>query len=63
MEDLFLRADGFAAEPWYNEFRIFLSIGICKPLPEHREAVKTALVQMGYSPTEKSHKDNIYLVG
>lgn len=63
MEDIFLRADSFKQEPWYNEFRIFTAIGVCMPPPEHLEAVKAALVQMGYSPTEKMNGGKIYVVG
>ena len=64
MYDPFFRADNFQNEPWYNDFRIFMNIGVCKPAQEHLESVKAALLQMGYTNVvEKTHAGEIYLVG
>lgn len=58
-----MRADSFSSEPWYNEFRVFLNIGVCQPLPEHRQAVRTALDRMGYSTIERTMEGKVYIVG
>lgn len=64
MSDIFFRADNFKEEPWYEEFQIFLRIGVCKPAPEHLENVKSALYQMGYETvTESLRNGEIYLSG
>lgn len=64
MSDIFFRADNFKEEPWYEEFQIFLHIGVCKPVPEHLEAVKAAIYQMGYETvTELPRNGEIYLSG
>ena len=62
MEDIFLRADSFAKEPWYEEFQLYLRIGICKPLAEHKEAAIGALQQMGYQPVERQMYNATFLV-
>ena len=46
-EDPFFRVDNFREEPWYDDFQIFLAIGVCKPAPEHVLAVRKALKIMG----------------
>lgn len=64
MYDPFLRADSFSEEPWYNEFLIFTRIGVCTPQPEHMEAVKAALRQMGYPGfKEFTRNGQTYLAG
>lgn len=46
--DIFIRKENFESENWYNEFCIFLNIGICKVLYEEVDDIKNALNQMGY---------------
>lgn len=61
--DPFLRADKFAKEPWYGELQIFLRIGICRPLPEYRAAVKAALTDLGYETREITDGYDVFLSG
>lgn len=63
MIDIFLRYDNFKDEPWYNELRTFLNIGVCCPEPEHREAVKDALAALGYKTIEFTRNGRFYLSG
>lgn len=64
MYDPFFRADNFKEEPWYSEFLIFTRIGVCTPQPEHLEAVKAALHQMGYEALmEFTRNGKVYLAG
>ena len=63
MEDIFLREDSFSGEPWYNEFQMFLRIGVCCPAPEHIDAVMDALERMGYN-TRKTQRGGVtFIVG
>ena len=34
-EDPFFRADNFENQPWYDDFQMYLHIGVCQPKPEH----------------------------
>lgn len=63
MYDPFFRADNFRNEPWYEEFQIFLRIGVCTPCPEHLEAVKGALKTMGFTTVERNKNGIVYLCG
>lgn len=48
MSDMFLRKENFSDKRWYNEFCIFLNIGVCKPEQEDIPEVQDALLQMGF---------------
>ena len=56
-EDPFFRADNFENQPWYDDFQMYLHIGVCQPKPEHALQVQKALKIMGY-PT---HDGKLYL--
>ena len=61
-QDIFFRPDNFQDQPWYGEFRIYLSLGVCRPAPEHALEVQKALRVMGY-PTHTAEKDGqLYLL-
>ena len=47
-EDIFFRPDNFQEEPWYGDFQMFLSIGVCQPPEEYTLQVRKALKVMGY---------------
>ena len=34
-EDPFFRADNFENEPWYDDFQMYLHIGVCQPKLSH----------------------------
>lgn len=54
MEDIFLRKEYFENNPWYDEFCVFLNIGVCKPeKEEYIEPMQDALSKMGYKTTTK----------
>lgn len=63
--DPFLRMEAFASEPWYNEFRIFLNLGVCQVSNEHYHAVMDALEEYGCEvKAEKGDTDDLtYLIG
>ena len=64
MTDIFLRADSFKGEPWYDELCIFRSIGACKPNAEHLQAVMDALQKMGYENLRTINRNGeTYLAG
>ena len=57
MEDIFFRKDNYKNEPWYNEFCIFLNIGVCKPeKQEYIKPMQDALEIMGYTTRVKNMK-------
>ena len=41
-EDPFFRADNFENQPWYDDFQMYLHIGVCQPKPEHTLQVQKA---------------------
>ena len=55
------RADNFQNEPWYNDFEMYLRIGVCQPQPEHILEVRKALKIMGY-PTHVTEHDGKLLL-
>jgi len=48
-EDIFFRKDNFKDEDWYDDFLMFLNIGVCQPKTEHILTVQKALKIMGYN--------------
>ena len=48
-EDIFFRADNFQNEKWYDDFQMFMTIGVCQPKEEHISMVQKALKIMGHS--------------
>lgn len=48
-EDSFFRSDNFKNEPWYGDFQMFMTIGVCTPAAEHALQVRKALKVMGYT--------------
>ena len=55
-EDIFFRYDNFRDEPWYEDFQMYLAIGVCVPKEEHALQVRKALKIMGYD-THTSQRD------
>ena len=47
-ENIFFRPDNFQEEPWYDDFQMFLAIGVCQPLEEHALQVRKGLKVMGF---------------
>ena len=60
-EDPFFRADNFKNEPWYDDFQMYLHIGVCQPKPEHALQVQKALKVMGYPTHTAEHDGKLYL--
>ena len=60
-EDPFFRADNFENEPWYDDFQMYLHIGVCQPKPEHALQVQKALKIMGYTTHTAEHGGKLYL--
>ena len=48
-EDIFFRPDNFQNEPWYEDFQMYLSIGVCVPPEKYALQVRKALKVMGYA--------------
>jgi len=44
-EDIFFRPDNFKDEPWYGEFQLFLTIGVCQPQEEHSLQIRQAYLE------------------
>ena len=42
-EDVFLRADSFKDEPWYDDLVLYTRIGVCKPKPVYAKDLCKAL--------------------
>ena len=55
--DIFFRPDNFRDEPWYDDFQMYMAIGVCQPQEEHALLVRKALKIMGYS-THTTIRDN-----
>ena len=55
-KDIFFRADNFRDEPWYDDFQIYMAIGVCQPPEEHTLQVRKALKVMGL-PTHVANRD------
>lgn len=47
-EDIFFRPDNFREEPWYDDFQMFLAIGVCQPSEGYALQVRKALKVMGF---------------
>lgn len=63
-EDILLKKENFEDKSWYNQFRIFLAIGVCEVTKDNLDEIKDALNQMGYDKLETIEKDNVmYLAG
>ena len=60
-EDIFLRAEAFEDEPWYDELLIYTHIGVCKPQKEDAETVRKALKMLGYETEECDYNGEVYL--
>lgn len=60
-EDIFLRAEVFEDEKWYDELLIYTHIGVCKPEKEDAEAVRKALKMLGYETEESVYSGEVYL--
>lgn len=64
MEDIFLRKEYFEDKSWYNQFCLFLNIGVCKVKKEEVEEVMDVLEQMGYSGLRTIEKEDcLYITG
>ncbi len=61
-EDIFFRADNFRDEPWYDEFQIYMVIGICEPPEEYALQVRKALKVMGYDTHTTVLNGKTYIV-
>lgn len=64
-EDPFLRKEAFEEFSWYDEFLIFLAIGVCRVPQEDVEDVRKALVGMGYQTHTKVRPgvQGVYVIG
>lgn len=60
-EDIFRRPDSFQNEQWYNDFEMYLRIGVCQFKPEHVLELRKALKIMGY-PTHVTEHDGKLLL-
>ena len=60
-EDIFFRPDNFRDEPWYEEFQIFLAIGVCQPPEEHVLQLRKALKMMGFLTHTASREGKTYI--
>ena len=61
-EDIFFRADNFRDEPWYEDFKMYLAIGVCTPQEEHALQVRKALKVMGYAAHTSQRDGKTYVV-
>ena len=61
-EDIFLRADAFSDAPWYDDFLMFRSIGVCEPNRDYALEVQKALKMMGYVTHTKERDGRLYVV-
>ena len=61
-EDILARKEVFVNEPWYNDFILYLSIGVCQPKEEHITSVRKALKIFGHETQTKEVKDNLFIV-
>ena len=46
-EDIFFRSDNFQEEPWYGDFHMYMTIGVCQPPEEYALQIRKALKVMG----------------
>lgn len=60
-EDIFLRADSFKDEPWYDDLVLYTRIGVCKPKPVYAKDLNKALRQFGYGVTLKFKGGDLYV--
>ena len=61
-QDIFFRADNFQGEPWYDQFQIFLAIGVCQVPQEQALPVRKALKVMGYSTHAAIREGKTYIL-
>ncbi len=61
-EDIFLRQDVFKSEPWYDDFVLYCTIGVCKPLAEHTLPLRKALKMVGFQTKVMEHEGMLYVV-
>ena len=61
-EDIFFRSDNFREEPWYEEFQMFLAIGVCQPPEEYTLQVRKALKVMGYDTHTELRKGKTFIL-
>ena len=61
-EDIFFRYDNFQDEPWYEDFQMYLAIGVCVPQAEHALQVRKALKIMGYATHTTKRDGQTYVV-
>lgn len=61
-EDIFFRPDNFQEEPWYEEFQMFLAIGVCQPQEEYTLQVRKALKVMGFLTHTDVREGKIYIL-
>lgn len=54
--DIFFRPDNFRDEPWYDDFQMYMAIGVCQPQEEHVLPIRKALKVMGL-PTHSASRD------
>ena len=61
-EDIFFRYDNFRDEPWYEDFQMYLAIGVCVPQEEHALQVRKALKVMGYATHTSQRNGQTYVL-
>ena len=61
-KDIFFRPDNFRDEPWYDDFQVYMAIGVCQPAPEHILQVRKALKVMGYFTHAAIHDGKTFIL-
>ena len=61
-EDIFFRADNFQDEPWYDDFQLYMVLGVCQTSEENALQIRKALKIMGFSTHTTSRNGKIYIL-
>ena len=61
-EDFLVRKEVFADEPWYNDFIMYLSIGVCQPKEENITDVRKALKLFGHETSIRQNNGMTFVV-
>ena len=61
-EDFLVRKEVFANEPWYDDFIMYLSIGVCQPKQENITDVRKALKLFGHETSIRQNNGMEFVV-
>ena len=61
-EDIFFRPDNFQNEPWYGDFQMYMTGGVCQPPEEQALQVRKALKVVGYDTHTVSRGGRTYIL-